>query len=212
MDSAHLKSLQGMQNAIAMFYSITSGSFKSKPIITLQEYCSGAWRNKPEPVPHRPDIVHIMCDDYDFEIMIVVGEKYRDQATRSIYLNAYILPLVWNRPRPLVGEEPFGFHRPDIYDHYISKGESDLWRQALPVFIDKARKTWQHEHSCKYTASRSIDVIDFNDEYTICDCGEGQDLEELPEKRKCDSQQSTRALIPLPYELPHLKPVGHRGY
>lgn len=203
-----------MQKTITMLYDIANDRFKCKPTITLQDACSGAWRDKPELVLHKPDIFYIMCGSAS-EFMVVLGKEYRNHTTGSACLDAYILPLLWDRPRPLIGQEPAGFHRPEIYDHYITKKEFDLWRQALPTFVDKARKTWQHEPSCKFktdgVSARSIDVIDFEDEDTICSCGEGEDLAELPEKRKCDSQRSTRVAIPLPDQLPHLEPVGRRG-
>jgi hypothetical protein len=206
----HPKALQEMQKTIAMLFDMANDKFQCKPTITLQEACSGAWSDKPDLVLYKPDIVYIMGD---IEVMIVLGKECRDQVTGSTFLDAYILPLLWDRPRPLVGQEPAGFHHPEIYTHDISEEESDLWRQALPTFIDKARKTWQHDPCCEYqtdgVSTRSIHVIDFSDEYIHCSCGEGKDLAGLPKQRECDSQRSTRAVIPLPSELPHLEHVCH---
>ncbi|KAI1821825.1 hypothetical protein F4861DRAFT_541599 [Xylaria intraflava] len=95
-------------------------------------------------------------------------------ADRAVVLDCAVLPLHSKVMPSLLRFLPTLLSPPsNSISIHVSDKELQLWRRALPAYVERCR-TWSHREDCEYVTKGAIPLTTENNEQFLCTCGNGQ--------------------------------------
>jgi len=140
-----------------------------------------------------------LCLRGDPDTIIHIQALHHDRNTGSVVLDGYVMCV--SRDREL--EMTAAMHAiPDAAtsDIKLSRDDKVLWKQLIPVLVERCRRTWDHQPDCPYFATQRVPLSVEHGESPICRCGEGKETAALAlqdDYRAFASYATRIALMPL---------------
>ncbi|KAI2620321.1 hypothetical protein GGS26DRAFT_594940 [Hypomontagnella submonticulosa] len=165
-------------------------------------------------------------DDGKAHMLLLPSSMRLDLSNRTIVLDAAIVPLHAGVPlsaiRKSFQSQPKSHHAPSqIQDHGVSKDELQIWKRALPAYVERCRRSWSHRGpGCAYVGAGAVPPpppppptsLEGQDSLSLCTCGHGQQQQFPPRYVKgVDwweddvAKHAVRAAISLPFPAPFLE-------
>jgi hypothetical protein len=141
------------------------------------------------------------------EFLIILGQLLHDLDQGSICMEAYVVPLPKQRPNQLTFALSSLKFTGRAVGIQIPEEVANHWKALLPAMVERCRYGWQHKSSCEYSIGEEFRCPRTRPlrKSPICSCGQGHDVDGIPEAYQLLGPFSTRVAISPLSAMPYVE-------
>ena len=142
----------------------------------------------------------------DCDILLFARALRHDYDVNSIVIDAFVVPLTESRSLKLMAPIAKMVKNKDSLNRKITEKEEEIWKKALPAFVERCRSTWAHRTTCEYgSPPTKVPLSIAHGENPLCTCGEGRGSSLFPGKFASFAKYATRIAIPVLCAIPYVE-------